>query len=506
MDSELKNNERARPDPDRSRDDAALDRRLADWLAAALGADRVIVSSRVVLGGGAIQENWLLDCEIESRGSQSHRRFVMRNDAPATIPESRSREEEFGIMSAAWRAGIQTPEPVGFCADLGITGKAFAVMHFVEGVGLGPKIVKDDALGGDRPTLAAALGRQLGLIHQIDPGDPALAMIDSSTSDHPGREIEQISTWLAANDIWRPALAWGLRWAHSHKPEGGEYTFLHRDFRTGNYMVNDQGLGAILDWEFAGYGDPMSDIGWFCAECWRFSRPDREAGGIADRQPFYDAYRAASGRDIDPDRVHFWEVIAHLRWALIALQQGQRHLSGEEPSLAMAITSRVVDHLELIVLRMTSPTDSPGKQPRSPAIASPDQASTAGQSVGENLAAIARQTLLGSVVPAAAADVRLPALMVNNALGILERELRFANLRRQADASLLSAAGSRDEKALSQQILAGTLDHNDALHTALHQRSAIAAHIYQPGCARSEELPAALHKEHAGHRPDSRAN
>ena len=67
----------------------------------------------------------------------------------------------------------------------------------------------------------------------------------------------------------------------------------HRDFRTGNYMLDIGSRGAtltgILDWEFAGWGDPDEDIGWFCCKGWRFSRLDREAGGIAARAPFYQA-------------------------------------------------------------------------------------------------------------------------------------------------------------------------------------------------------------------------
>ena len=103
---------------------------------------------------------------------------------------------------------------------------------------------------------------------------------------------------------------------------------VHRDFRTGNYMVDAHGLTAVLDWEFAGRGDPMSDIGWFCAECWRFGKTELEAGGIAPRAVFYEGYQAQSGAQIDDASVRYWEVMAHLRWAVIALEQGHRHLSG----------------------------------------------------------------------------------------------------------------------------------------------------------------------------------
>ena len=108
-----------------------------------------------------------------------------------------------------------------------------------------------------------------------------------------------------------------------------------------------------MDGEFAGWSEPEEDIGWFCAKCWRFGADGREAGGIADRKPFYDAYARESGRAIAPTRVAYWEAMAHVRWAAIACQQAARHVSGEQPSLELALTQHVVPELELEVLRLT---------------------------------------------------------------------------------------------------------------------------------------------------------
>ncbi len=61
---------------------------------------------------------------------------------------------------------------------------------------------------------------------------------------------------------------------------------------------------------------------------------------------------------MDASRVRFWELMAHIRWAVIALQQAERHLSGREPSLELALTGRIPAELELEALRLIEATDS----------------------------------------------------------------------------------------------------------------------------------------------------
>ena len=118
-------------------------------------------------------------------------------------------------------------------------------------------------------------------------------------------------------------------------------------------MVDCGELTGVLDWEFAGWGDRHEDLGWFCAKCWRFGATGREAGGISERAPFYEGYEAEAGAAIDPKAVAYWEVMAHVRWAVIAAQQATRHISGIEPSLELALTGHVIPELELEILKMT---------------------------------------------------------------------------------------------------------------------------------------------------------
>jgi aminoglycoside phosphotransferase (APT) family kinase protein len=333
-------------------DEAAL-HRLGRWLSGVLGK-AVNVTSAAKLSGGAIQQNWLITCEIGG----GHRELVLRKNAAAAIGASHSRADEFALIEVAHAVGVLVPAPVAFCADEAVIGGPFALMARIEGVGFGPRIVKDKSLGGDREALAARLGCELARIHTVTPAIAAakLAFLGAPPASPARAEIAWLRAALDALGACRPALEWGLRWAELNAPEAARITLVHKDFRTGNYMVDADGLTAILDWEFAGWGDPMGDIGWFCAACWRFGRSDLEAGGIGTREAFYCGYREGGGGGVINDQaVHFWEIMAHIRWAVIALQQGERHASGREFSLEHALTGRIAAELELAVLEMTAP-------------------------------------------------------------------------------------------------------------------------------------------------------
>lgn len=324
---------------------------LEAFIAAAAGAGKAQVSRLEPLTGGAIQENWALDATLTGGARPGPLEAVLRADARSRVPISHDRAQEFALLRAAFETGVRVPEPLWLCTDTGVIGRAFFLMGRVGGSAAGHRLVKDATLDGAR--LVGELAAQLAGIHTITPPRADLNFLPAPKPSPALYWIERFRDWLDSDGHPRPALEWGLRWLERNAPPAGETVLCHHDFRTGNYLVDGGALAAVLDWEFAGWGEPEQDIGWFCAKCWRFGANQHEAGGLGAREDFTAAYEAASGRAVDAARVAYWEVMAHVRWAVIACQQADRHLSGAEPSLELALTAHVVPELELEILKLT---------------------------------------------------------------------------------------------------------------------------------------------------------
>ena len=326
---------------------------LARFVAEAAGAKSAQILGLARLSGGAVQENWALDLALFGGARAGRHALVLRCDAPTGVAESRGRAEEFALLGAAFAAGVAVPEPLFLCADREVIGRTFLVMRRVAGTAAGHRLVREPGLGGPHDALAERLGRELARIHRIRPPREDLGFLGAPAADLPAYEVAQRRRLLDALPEPWPAFEWGLRWMERNRPGPEDTVLAHRDFRTGNYMVGEGGLTAILDWEFAGWGAPHEDLAWFCAKCWRFGAFAAEAGGIAARAPFYRGYETESGRRVEPERVRWWEVAAHVRWGIIARQQGRRVLEGGERSLDLAITGRRTAECELEILMLT---------------------------------------------------------------------------------------------------------------------------------------------------------
>ena len=291
-----------------------------------------------LLPGGAVQRNWRLDLEIDGLAQT----FVLRAGPDIPLSESRGKAVEFAVLRHVHRAGVAVAAPLWLESTGSVTDREFIVSEFRPGSAERSVLFA----GSDNTALLGVLATNLATVHGS--GVPHGVM-----PEMPLDRVQTLQQWASDLNVMPPGLENSLDWLQTNAPEPGPATLVHRDFRTGNFLIENHELSALLDWEFAGAGDLHEDIGWFCAQCWRGENLSREAGGLGGREDFYNAYVAAGGVVLELARVRFWEVFAHLRWTLIAMQQGARAEAGEYPICELEEAAARVPDLMHDVMRMT---------------------------------------------------------------------------------------------------------------------------------------------------------
>jgi hypothetical protein len=229
---------------------------------------------------------------------------------------------------------------------------------------------------------------------------------------------------------------------------------VHGDFRNGNLLIGPEGLRAVLDWELAHGGDPAEDIGWLCAPAWRFGGTG-EVGGFGDLADLLAAYRAAGGEDIDPARVHWWQVYATVKWATICALQASVHLSGATRSVELAAIGRRVCENEWDLCRLLGV--APASDVPTPSVRA-EVTAPFGRPTAAELVEAVREYLEHSVMARSEGGARFEARVARNALSIVERQLALGPALEAAHAERLAILGFAHDRALAAAIRAGTFD------------------------------------------------
>lgn len=299
------------------------------------------------LHGGACQENYRVDLELDGQPL----RLALRSDAATSLPGSVKRSAEFEVIAAAVAAGVKTPRARWLERSLLREGADAYFLDWVPGEAIGRRVVRNPELEAARALLPAQLAQTLARVHAVVPGTSSLPFAPPAAG--PARHaLDELRAMLDRLPVPLPATEYALRWLDERAPRDEEVVLVHGDFRTGNFMVTPEGLAGLLDWEFAHWGSPWEDLSWIAVRDWRFNRLDKPIGGFAQREPFYAAYEQASGRAVDRHALWWWEICGNLRWAVGSVFQGQRYLSGEEQELELVAVARRHVEMEFEALRL----------------------------------------------------------------------------------------------------------------------------------------------------------
>ncbi len=414
-----------------------------DQIAAALAAHLGgTVRDLLRLSGGASRVTSAFELEVPGAAP---RRLILQMDRGDLGAGGGKVPMERALLEAARAAGVPVPAVVamGVGDDLGAD---WLVVERLEGETIPRKILRDAEWAGARRALTAQCAGALAAIHTIDPG----AIDGLPTADPLGDPLP----FLDALGEARPALELGVRWLDRHRPAAGPRVTVHGDFRFGNFLVGPEGLRGVLDWELAHAGDPAEDIGWLCAPAWRFGGRD-EVGGFGSMEELLASYAAAGGEAMDRDRVHWWQVHATVKWAVICSLQASAHLSGSTRSVELAAIGRRVCESEwdLFMLLGVAPGDS---APEPVGKGSP--VAPFGRPTAAELVEAVREYLEANVMERSEGGARFEARVARNALAVVERELLLGHEIAAAHAYRLRDLGITDDAALAAAIRAGDFD------------------------------------------------
>lgn len=321
-------------------------------------AARLVTGGQVanlrMLTGGASQETWSLDL-VSPAGTEG---LILRRAGVWTrggSDQHLSLADEARLLDLLHDSGAPVPRVRYVLTEADGLGEGY-LMARVEGEGNPFHIVSDPRYAAARERLAWQCGEALGRIHSLPTGP-----LDFLRASTPAEEIARQRETYRRQGPRRPVLELALRWLEEHCPPSGTPALVHGDFRTANLLVGEDGLRAVIDWELAHLGDPMEDLGWICVNSWRFGYIDLPVGGFGTREALFAGYEAVTGRPVDPETVHFWQVYGSLKWAVICRMMAASYRDGSSRGLEPAVIGRRTSEAEVDLLHLLAPLNGRGE-------------------------------------------------------------------------------------------------------------------------------------------------
>lgn len=310
-----------------------LEERIAAYLRHQLPAARdLCVRGLVRIPGGASRVTWSCDARWMEEGASREAGLILRLDPEASLLDS-NREMEYRVYAALQGTGLPLPRVYWNEPDPRWLGRPFFVLERVAGESA-PALLMSPRWQPIHDRVGRQFAEHLASIHALDWRERGLESlgVPDSAKDCAAREVDRWETALRRDALEpQPVLNLAIRWLRRNQPPARRIALVHGDYRTGNYLFDDSGITAILDWEMAHLGDPLEDVGWAGILYWRFGSAQK-LGGILEREEFYNRYEAAGGEPVDRDAVRFWEVLGNLKMAVISLTGARSFCEGANDS------------------------------------------------------------------------------------------------------------------------------------------------------------------------------
>lgn len=265
---------------------------MTDWIAEA-GGGRITRLERHI----ARREAWVVDV---TRPDDSAAEYFLRLDREGDGSGTHSVKHEAKVQTALAKSGLKVPAICAWSEDLQ------AALH--------ERMPGEADLSSADPKEQASVFedfiQQLALLHSLDADSLGLdhMPIPTTSAECALGEIDFVEQFLDGM-VTDPLYTYSLQWIRNHVPERlDRVCLLQGDTGPANFMFEDGEVSAIVDWEWAHFGDPMEDFGNICTrEFFCPSTPDEGLGPIIRR------YEELAGFPVHLDSVRYYRVQQFVR-------------------------------------------------------------------------------------------------------------------------------------------------------------------------------------------------
>ena len=310
---------------DNSPNDADVLRLLETFVRKHLGATATVARfSRASTGRS--RHNWLFDAVWEHDGKTITEPLIARRDPTGGLLQS-DRATEFRVLRALESVAVPTPYARWLDATGEELGRPGLVMGRLEGT------CDYYALNGPEPLherveLAKRLCSLLADVHNVDWRATELAT--ESIDPGPMASLIALDEWeevLRRDQVEPyPELAYGAQWLRTYAPESPGTSLVHGDFKVGNVLLDEQrNIVGLLDWELAHLGDLHEDLGWITQP---LRTREHYITDAWEREELLSFYEGVRGRAVDRDSVHWWNVFATYKTAVMQASGLRAYLEG----------------------------------------------------------------------------------------------------------------------------------------------------------------------------------
>jgi aminoglycoside phosphotransferase (APT) family kinase protein len=303
-------------------------------------ASSVEVTALERVYGGASRETYRVTVHTVEAGRELEQRLILRRDPPSSLIET-DRAREYRAYEAFYGTRVPVPRPLFLETDPCWLDRPFFVMEQVVDAVSDGRLLAQAPYVDHVETIGEQKWRILGEIARSDPTSLATELEAPALENCWRRELDYWEGVIDQDELTpQPIARAAIRWLRRDPPPPPRrLSVVHGDYRTGNFLFDAQGrIRAILDWEMCHLGDALEDLAWALDPLW--SWPDRgRPGKLIPRERALAIWQQASGIEIDPHALGWWEVFASVKGLAIWISSGREYADGRNRDLIMVVAS-----------------------------------------------------------------------------------------------------------------------------------------------------------------------